>query len=220
MPSYTGTEIANEARGVYLNSSAFTDASLLPIINMVFRQIQDKLITNGSTKFVGYFSPITVTAGDTDIPEGGAAGELPTNFHSPISLQERAVGATSYTPMKEKLVLPDLTQQPELLYWQWADDRIKLIGATSDREVRIYGNKFLPELSAIGDSIALGFTKGYIAARVASIAAASIGQNQTKADSIRVVADELEHTVLSTIARKNQSLPVRHLPYSRRMYRR
>ena len=42
----TGTQIADEARGVHLNDSAavvFTNAALLPIINSKYRDLQEQL---------------------------------------------------------------------------------------------------------------------------------------------------------------------------------
>lgn len=218
MPTYTGHEIADIARNVYLNRAGLSDTALLPVINTVYEGLQQILIEHGAPIFKTKFAPITVAALATSIPYGtGIAGELPNNFVSPIKLWERAVGQTDldYVEMIEKSELPFANQTGELIYWSWDEEAIKLVGATSIRQVLISGYKMLPLLAEEKDTVAISYAKDYLAAATAAQAALSLSHNPTLAARIDAIATTKLEKMLSRYVKKDQSLPIRRKGYRR-----
>lgn len=216
----TGTEIANEARSVHLNDTAatvFTDTALLPIINAKYRDLQEKLEENDVPTFSEVSTVITISALAVSIPPGGAAGQLPTNFVTPVDLYERAVGEGNdkWVLMEEKLWEPNILQDGCLRYWVFREEEIKLVGSTAIREVKLYYVKSLSPLTVIGDNVAIGKSKTYMAAAVAAQAALSLGHNPTLAGILGSLAEGYFQSMLNSIVRKNQSLSVRRKGWRR-----
>lgn len=218
MPSYTGQAVAEEARNSYLNRGGVSDEKMLAIINTEYEDLQNFLIENDAPTFNTIFAPITVPALAISIPEGGAAGQLPLDFVEPRKLWERSVGGaeTDWVPMKERRILPQSTANNTLGFWNWSGEVVNLIGASSIRQVRIFGIKSLPLLSDLKDPIAINFSKTYMAAAIAAKAALTVLHNPTLAKSIRTEADLYRSRLLSKHTRKNQSLPVRRQGMRRR----
>lgn len=216
--SYTGAKIAEVAKNVYLNRGGVSDLAILPVINVEYRSLQQILLDNDVPILNKVFSPITVAALAVSIPPGGAAGQLPLDFVEPIRLFERAVGGliTDYVKMVERRFLPRVTQGPELIYWAWQEESIKLIGATGSRQVQIEGIKTFDELADLQDTTNIPYADDYLAAAVGATCALTILQNPTQADAIRAIAYGKLADLLAKYARKNQSLPVRRLGMRRR----
>lgn len=219
MHTYTGNDIADSARAVYLNRAGISDTAMLPIINEVYVALQQTLIEHGVPVFKTTFAPITVAALADEIADGVGAGTLPTNFVSPIKLFERAVGgsASNWVPMTEKTELPIVDPTTELLYWSWNEEAIKLVGATVTREVLIRGYKLLPRLATMSDPILIAFARSYIIAATAAQAALTVSHNPSLSDKINVIADKMLVAIISRYVKKDQSLPVRRRGFSRRM---
>lgn len=217
MPTYTGAELADHARNVYLNRPGITDTAFLPIINAVYETFQQTCIQNSVPIFKKDFDFITVSAGATSIEPGGGVGQLPDDFVEPIELSERAVGGidTDYVPMKERTILPRATAGNTLMYWVWDEENIKLIGCTTAREVQIYGYKSLPLLSDMKDQIRVSFSKDYLACAAAAQAALSISHNPTLARELEGKATTKLNLLLNKYIRKNQSLPTRRRAFRR-----
>lgn len=216
----TGTEIADEARQIHLNDTPallFTNAALLPIINAKYRDLQEQLEENDVPVFSEISTVITVSALAVSIPPGGAAGQLPTNFVTPISLFERAVGEGNdkWVQMEEKLWEPNILQDTNLRYWVYREEEIKLVGATSIRQVLLYYVRSLTPLAVIGDNVAIGKSKTYMAAAVAAQAALSLGHNPTLAGILGQLAEKYFQSMLNSLTRKNQSLSVRRTGWRR-----
>lgn len=219
MPTYTGHDIADTARNVYLNRAGLSDTALLPVINTVYEGLQQILIEHGAPLFKTKFAPITVAALATSIPFGtGIAGELPNDFVSPLKLWERAVGQTDvdYVEMIEKSEPPFSAQTNELIYWSWNEEAIRLLGATSIRQVRILGYKMLPLLAEQNDIISISYAKGYLAAATAAQAALSLSHNPTLAARLDIIAASKLEKMISRYVKKDQSLPIRRRGYRRR----
>jgi hypothetical protein len=210
----TGTVIADEARSNHLNDTAaavFTNAALLPIINAKYRDLQDMLVENDVPVFTEKNTVITVPALAVSIPPGGGAGQLPTNFVEPIKLYERAVGQgeDQWVPMSEKQFEPNALKDTMLLYWVYREEEIKLVGATSIREVLLWYVKSLAALAAITDNVAIGNSQTYMAAAVAAQAALTIGHNPSLAANLQLLANKHWESLLNRATRKNQSLVIR-----------
>lgn len=220
MPTYTGASIADEARNVHLNRAGVSDLAILPIINSEYEQLQQKLIENGVPIFKKTFDVISVSPNAvsiTPITDPPLAGQLPTDFVEPIMLYEKSNGAadTEYTKMKERRFLPIVEKGDRLIYWSWDEEEIKLVGATAIRDVRIIGYKSLPLLVTLQGLVRISFSKGYLAAAVASRAALTISHNPNLASNLKDLAEEKLEELLAKHTRKNQSLSIRRRAYRR-----
>lgn len=217
MPSYTGAEIAEEARNVHLNRAGVSDLAILPIINAEYERLQSKLIEHGVPSVKKTFAAITVSIGATTIPLGGGAGQLPNDFVEPIFLHERPNGGliTDYVPMSERRNLPKINQAPELVYWSWDEEVIQLVGATTARQVQISGYKSLPLLTTLQSTITINNSKGYLAVATAARAALTVSHNPTLASALRETANQMLDEMLGKYARKGQSLSIRRRAFRR-----
>jgi hypothetical protein len=214
---YSGHDIADTVRNVYLNRAGINDTAMLPVINDVYEALQQLLIEHGSPIFKTDFTPITVAAGLTSLSYGTGAGTLPENFVSPLKLYERVVGGldTSYVPMTEKEDLPKIAQTETLQYWSWNEESINFIGATSAREVLINGYKMLPLLEEAHDKVTISFAKGYLCAKVAAQCALTLSHNQTLADRLDRIAETKLAAMISRYVKKDQAFPVRRRGFRR-----
>jgi len=217
MPQYSGHDIADTVRNVYLNRAGINDTAMLPVINDVYEQLQQILIEHGSPVFKTTFAPITIAIGQISLTYGVGPGTLPVDFVSPLKLWERSPGETDsqFVPMTEKDDLPKINQVNTLDFWTWNEESIEFNGATSIREVSINGYKFLPLLEETHDLISISFAKGYISAATAAQCALSISHNPTLASALEFKAKLKLDAILSRYVKKDQSLPVRRRGYRR-----
>lgn len=217
MPQYSGHDIADTVRNVYLNRAGISDTAMLPVIIDVYETLQDILIEHGSPIFKTTFAPITVVVGRVSLTYGTGVGTLPDNFVSPLKLWERTPGETDaqFRLMEEKEDLPKIDQFSDLTYWTWNEESIGFIGATSIREVSIEGYKRLPTLIEISDLISISFAKSYISAATAAQCALSISHNPTLAESLTIIARQKLDKMISRYVKKDQSLPVRRRGFRR-----
>ncbi len=219
MPSYTGAEIAEEARNVHLNRAGISDLAILPIINSEYEQLQRKLVECGAPLLIETFDDIVVNAGSVTISPATVptSSDLPSNFVEPIKLYEKANGApdSDYKIMRERRFIPVAQQRNELIYWSWNEEEIELLGALTTRLVRIIGFKSLALLTTLQSTINVSNAKGYLAAAVASRAALTVTHNANLADQLRMVASEKLQELLNSYARKNQSLSTRRRGFRR-----
>lgn len=200
------------ARGSYLNDfhkRIWPDNILMPKLQEAHRDLQLELHNNGIPTLKEMSStPIVVLAGATTVT-------LPTDLIEPIDLEERASGSSEdWIDMYERNFEPDIEPSTILIYWTWREDQIQLVGATTDREVRIYYYKGLT--IPTDENSALGFIRAedYLGPKTAAYAAMSVG-NDTLAGICSDKAEQRLGRIIQVNVKGMQNLPVRRIPYRR-----
>jgi hypothetical protein len=183
---------------------SYTTAKLLPVLNKAYRELQTKLQKAGQPTAKEVTDVITVTAGTTELADGG---QLPGDLLYPINLYELI--NSEYVKMIETSWEPFEDQTDRLRYWNWREDSIKLLGATSDRDVKIRYMKGLPSLTGPTSSILILNSLTFLAARTGAIAALVIGENPTRAGALDDDAKTAWEDLKMTQVKQRQSRPVR-----------
>jgi hypothetical protein len=206
----TAKSLMDRARNVYLNDASaqlFTDAKLLPLLREAYGFMETELEENGV--------PTKNVIADTKIIPSGVTQylPLPKDFIWPIKLEERLAGSSDlFQPMTQKRWTPQLLQSDKLIYWDWREDEIFFLGATTNREVKLYYQKTFPSLDDI-DAVVLGKAEQYLVAKMAALAHIFIQQNETLASIADQAANNNISQIINIQTKKSQALPVRRKPY-------
>ena len=203
----TVLDIMDSARSVYLNDPSgaiFTQAKLLPIIKEVYGYLQTALEKNGVQCKNEQFQ-LRVPANTTTLPI------IPADFLWPVLLEERLYGSSDlFTSMTQRRWPPSVLPTDKLIYWTWNGEIFQLVGATTDREVKLsYWKKFPALVDA--STLVLGKSEQFMAAKVAAVAHKFISQNESLAEAANSVADESLEEIINIFIKKQP--PVRRKPY-------
>lgn len=188
----------------------------IPFLKMVLRDIEQQLDLVG-------FQINLISEYVTTITAGTLFLTYPNNFFLPISLMERKAGTTdNFTPMREK---PDVNslqiqQTSALIYWDWRHNSINFLGATEDREVRLFYTRLLDEIVSEDSIPEFRGCRNMLAYMTASMCARFIGQNKEVADDLGVYGGLAYDTFESIVVKNNQGKRSRRKPFrSRSLFR-
>lgn len=213
------SEALDSAR-VYLNDTKkqiWTDTTLIPYLKEAYRDLLLVLWLNGMPVIKEKSATINVNANALDL-----GVNQPADLIEPISLKERTQGSSeSWIPMVEVGFEPDISKDTILRYWDWREEKIVFVGATSNREVllRYWKSLTLP----VDATTPLGFifAEIFLGPQTAGYAAGSVG-NTTLAGELLYVQSQavgIAGGKLDMIVRANvkgsQNLPARRIPYRR-----
>jgi len=152
-------------------NSLWTDAVLLPKLVEAFRELQAKLKLSAA--------PVMRSEVAQNIAPGVTTLVLPTDLNAPIRLWEKAVPdpATFYIPMTEQDPLPNVAQGVDLVYWQWYQQAVNLIGSTATRTVKMQYWRTIPDPTGSGSDLVFNQGELFLAPRTAGLAAGSVGED-------------------------------------------
>lgn len=190
----------------------FQDTPMIALGNKVYKELCLKLSALGVPTTKEVSSAIDVAIGTVSLFDGAG---LPTDFLYPIRMYERLEGqllASDWVEMDEEEWLPTEVAQTTLRMWQWREESLQFIGATTAREVLIYYVKSLGSITATSSTLGILNSTEWIAQRLAALAALTLGANPTRAMALDMdltkeggIWDDLR----GTMVKKMQSLPVR-----------
>ena len=157
-------------------AEVFVDSFLLPLSKEIYREIQRRLAAAGvpQLKDYGQFNIAAATTSVTD----GAVG-YPLTVIKPVRLWERdqtSVLFADFVQMEE--AWPELIPRAAvaaLAHWEWKAKTLFFVGASGNRTVRMLFAKFLTDLAAVGDTLAIPDCMGALAYGTAAAAARSRG---------------------------------------------
>lgn len=208
--SVTAAQPLAEAQ-VLLNDPSkinYTDAKLIPLMQKAYAELQTKMMLNGLPVMKEQTSaPIDVAANVAALSDGAG---LPSDLIYPIEVSERGDGSTGlFSEMTEQEWEPNLNPGPELLYWNWREEEIKFLPATTAREVRIRYMKGLTRITATSTVLGVNNSTTFLAARTAALAAWVIGRNQTHAATLQEDAKDALDDLIAVLAKRSQGLGIR-----------
>jgi hypothetical protein len=200
----TVSDAFKSARSLLNDDAAisWSDAVLLPKLQEAHRELLLELELNHIPVIRAVSSIIIVPAGSTDLGDN-----QPADMAEPTDMYERDVGSSldDFVEMVELADVPNVSPVESLLYWVWEGERIKFVGATEDREVRIRYRKKITTPTINTDDLGFLFAELYIGPRVAALASGN--------DKFTMQArDNLDKIIQMNVVGQ-QSMPVRRLPY-------
>jgi len=161
----------------------FTDAVLLPKLVEAFRELQAKLILSAA--------PMMRSEATQNIAANVITLVIPVDLVAPIRLWEKAQGSgnNTYIPMTEQDPLPNLAPSTSaLIYWQWYQQAINLIGCTLTRTVKIQYWRSLTEPTGSGSDLIFNRGELFLAPRTAALMAGVVGESEAM-DKWSMIAD-------------------------------
>lgn len=203
------SEVMDEAAAVYLNDAAkarWPYTVLLPYLKSAVGELQAELESNDLPPLHEIAAIITVNA-NTDLLD------LPADFVFPIYLEERAVGETRWKGMDELAWEPDMDRAAELKVWVYREGNIKLLGATTTRQVRLRYLRSLNQIVSENTVLEVANAKGFLAARTAGLASQFGGSATVRGENANGRAEYFKRLVISAITKRLQDKPVRRRRY-------
>lgn len=195
--------LLNDVQGI-----TWTDAILIPMLQEAHRELLLELKLHSIPVIMTQAAIFTVPAGTTSLK---TAVLMPADLLEPISMKERQINnrMEDFVDMQQLTFLPTVTPGPELTYWAWMGEDIKLVSATQDREVvlRYRGSIVTPQ--AVTDNIGVLFGELYLGPRIAALAYASIGRDPTA--FVQKAGDSLNKVIRSAITADQR--PIRRKAY-------
>jgi len=197
-------------------SSVFNDATLMPLLNSAYRALQRELAEAGVSVLVAQVDldlPLTSGLTATELSDTSTP-QLPTDLMVPHQLWEQQTGSGDLFVPLEKIVggLPNLQPGTFLRMWEWREDTIQLLGATSEVTVRLRYEKVLPQLVFGTDPILIRASNDALAYATAAVAARARGARALAAD-MQSTALEATQKLIERYIRPEQFKARRRKPY-------
>jgi hypothetical protein len=223
--SLTASEVMDKAASL-MNDTArtvYTYTAQIPYLNMALDELQEYFQLNNVPVTNQTSAAITVTSGTTMICpiDGVGAGPSPHYPADLVEIQgiyERLAGTTNpFVPITRREFMPhpiDDLPADSLMYWIWEDQRIKFIGATLDREVKLdYIKTLFPQVTNQAAMIGVIEAKSFLYYRTASLCTQFIGENSSRADQLNTFAVLALDRVTGISAKARQAVTTRRKPF-------
>lgn len=186
----------------------FSYSIQLPFLNLAWNELQMKLDENGIPTSKEISTVITVAAGSNTF-------SLPSDFISPINLEERRAGSTDlFVPVTRVDDIPEMDPAQTILYWNWREEVIYVNPPTENREVRLTYRKSLNPLNDQNSNLNVTGSLPYLAYKTAALCARFIGENPERANYLESIANYHLQILLNLGIRDLQSTPKRPRPYN------
>lgn len=191
------------------NKIFFVDDVLLPFVKEAHLEIQNDLIANG-------FRPFEILSATVTLPAGSTALSVPPqDLFIVQKIEEAAPGSNNFSQMIERPWEPNVSPSTTLQYWVFRQAKIQFLGATTDRDIKIYyiaGNA--GAVSGAGSQINLINALPLYSARVAYLAAQFKGRNKEAAKALLGLYAQRLISYLIIEIKSQQGVTYRRRPYS------
>ena len=215
----TSGEVMNRVAAL-MNDIAMTQynyITMLPYLNMAIDDLQGAMQLHNIPATEDTATYITLTAGLTQITpaEDILTPHYPSDLISIREISERTDGSTdTFVPLKKN----DFLNPRELTYalrdWAWLNQRIKFIGALSDREIKLdYIREVVTEAADETTVIGIINSRSYLAFKTAEYCSRYIGENPTRADTLKEEAEGALDEFLGIETKAKQNQQTRRRPF-------
>lgn len=186
----------------------YTDDALLPFVRVANNELSDYLVKNGVPVQKQIQIDILVLPGNKTLIK-------PSNLIVPITLYEKNQGApdSDYQKMVEKAWEPNTPVDTHLNNWDWRNQEINFIGASTNREVRLDYIRLLADIQDENTQVEVIGSDNFLSFRTAALGARHIGENPVKANELDLEAIRFRDSLLQIGVRKNQTLRGRRRPF-------
>jgi hypothetical protein len=189
----------------------WADADLLPYVKLAFKEFSLRCREHGLESVKEVSAKVAIPTSKTTITISDIL-----DLSYPIKLEERASGSTDlYEPMTELSWEPQLDKSDSLLYWNWREDEIKLVGATTAREVLVYYKKLFTEVSTTSTAITITDASLFLSHKAGALCAALAGGNFERAAALNESAEQHIESYFNAQVKSKQATTIRHRGYRR-----
>jgi hypothetical protein len=203
-----------------INRRIFTDDVLTPYLNVALTDLQEIFQLNNIPVTNQTSSSLAVAAGISEIAFTGTVPTLPPDLVEIRQLWESPSGLNQWTPMKKMEFLPHYYESPilsnQFLIWAWEDQKIKLIAANANNDLKLdYIKTIFPVVTSLTKIINLNtlLSQSYLQYRTAALAAYFIGENEERASVLNDQANEAMMKSLQISTKGKQAIGVRRRPF-------
>ncbi len=206
--------------------NVFSDAVLLPYLQMAYRRVAKALGNIKSSVFIKdnvLLVVAAVAAADASVQVAitdatAAPNQLPTDLLVPLKVWERQNGSTDnfqeMTELTDTGGLPSQPQGQQLIYWEWRGDGLYFLGATVDTQIRIRYQAVPADVTGAASSVLLRNGQNSFALLTAALAAGARGS--PNAAALKEQGDEALDAMKDSVILQMQNVPRRRRPYSSR----
>ncbi len=189
---------------VHLNDPSqglYSNTALLPCLQQAVDDLTDELVDNGVGSLKEVSAAKMITALDTDM-----STTLPSDVIVPVRMQERTPGQGNddWVGMVGPAALPVRSQGPSLVHWNWRENQVYFVGATSNREVRLFYRRLFAAVTTANSAIEMPTALSFLAARTAQLASGLLGANTTRERLLRAMSNK---ALASLIRREVRNMP-------------
>ena len=196
---------------------SYTHAATLPYLNMAVDELLEELMRHNVPVTDQTAAYITVIAGVTKITpvESIDLPHYPSDLYEIRDLSERLAGTSDpFVSMKRQIFLNVRTPSMSLIDYSWTGQEIHLIGAVSDRELKLdYVRQLIQNILTPDDEIGVVGAKSYLAYKAASFCAKYVAENPERATLLQTDADGCMDNILGIAAKAGQNIVTRRKPF-------
>jgi hypothetical protein len=141
----------------------------------------------------------------------------PTDIIVPVEMFERQDGSTlaeDWTPMERVTVLPNRTANEKLGQWEWREEVITFIGASTAREVKLVYKRLLAAIADENSTILLNYATNYLIFQTAFYIARDFTKADNDARTFEKDAILNKDLMVGIGVKSNQAFPRRRRRYS------
>jgi len=219
LPNYqTVTSIVRSLLDESEEPTTWKDGKLTEIANEAQRKVVG-LLGTASAKLLEDDVSLTIPAGTLEVtfspPAAVGTLALPDELLFPMVIRERLLGATTDygEPLERRRTRLSTNVRTEALHeWMWKGNRLRFIGATTDRDIQIEYRRRLPFLLNPNDPLLIPGSENAIAWRCVMNAEYSRG-NRALQDRAKVEFNEAIKELRQLFVLSMQNVPVRRRPY-------
>lgn len=195
------------------SQTLFTSAALLPYAQDAADALQLELERKGMLVLEKVTStPIVIPIGRTDLATTPAL--IPIDMLEPQIVKERLSGSTDlFQEMTRRAWTPDILPTDSLRYWDYREENIFFVGATTARDIQISYLKRLINITAITDSINVNNSQLFMITKIAALAARYSGENPSRADTLDGEAEEYLYKLTQIGTKSKQGTRTRRRPF-------
>lgn len=187
----------------------------LPYLNTAIAEFREEMLSNNIPATNATSASITIPLNTMGIG-GDNEPPLPPNLVEIASIWEQQEGDhNNFIPVTRQQRLPLYWEKVnELVYWAWEGQRVKFLGATTVREIKLeYVANVIPDADNENSLIGIINSKLTLSYRTAALCARFIGENPTRADSLDTMAGMAMERFLNINIKSSQAIWTRRRPF-------
>lgn len=190
------------------SASIYNSTVVLPFVAMAAKELEGILEVNEIPILKQRSSVLSVLALAVEL------ASYPVDFVEPISIEERDAGSTDlFTEMVESEWEPNATPDVDLRYWNFRDGKIKFLGATTPRDIRLKYIRNITVIAAVGTNLEPVGARLFLASRAAQMVEKDVMNSPTKALEREQEVKDNKDMLIRRLVKNKQGVGVRRRPY-------
>lgn len=204
-----------------VSKSIYSYTIQIPFLNVALGELQEIYEANNVPVTDETSATINVPAaaiGIVEIGYSGVAGRiLPSDLIEIKQLWQSGEGLNQWYRFEpvDELPLSDLNAQiSTFTCWKWGDQKLQLIAANADNDLKIqYVKSLFATVTASGDQLAITNGKTFLGNRTASLIAHDIEENKQRSDDLYNDAIQGLDRSLTITTKGRQKIAIRRQPF-------